>query len=118
MWTTRDIALLRANAHLGAEKLADLLGATPRAVRNLASRQRISLRKRGETRGILLGQPRDLSLTELVGARLASDRKTAALVLERGEVAGAAELCPECSARLSGGRGCVVCPSCGWSRCG
>lgn len=99
MWTTRDIALLRANAHLGAEELAELLGATPRAVRNLAHRQRISLRRRGETRGILLGQPRDLSLTELVGARLASDRKTAALVLERGEIAGAAELCPECSAR-------------------
>jgi len=99
MWTTRDIALLRANAHLGAEELARLLGTTPCAVRNLAHRQRISLRRRGERRGILLGQPRDLSLAELVGGKLAADRKTAALVLERSELTAAGELCPECCAR-------------------
>lgn len=99
MWTTRDIALLRANAPLGAVELARLLETTPRAVRNLAHRQRISLRRRGERRGILLGQPRELRLSELVGERLAADRKTAALVLERSELTAADQLCPECCAR-------------------
>ena len=99
MWTTRDIALLRANAHLGAAELAGLLETTPRAVRNLASRHGISLRRRGERRGILLGQPRELRLAELVGEDLAADRKAAALVLERCRLTEAAELCPECGRR-------------------
>jgi len=97
MWTTRDIALLRANAPLGAVELASLLGTTPRAVRNLAHRQRISLRRRGERRGILLGQDRGLRLKDVLPA--GCDRETAALVLERQKLDEEAALCPSCGHR-------------------
>jgi len=101
MWTTRDIAFLRANSGLGAAELARLLETTPRAVRNLAHRHRISLRRRGERRGILLGQDRGLRLADVAGPGLAADRDTAALVLARQEIDRAAALCPECGHRTA-----------------
>lgn len=96
MWTTRDIAFLRANAGLGVDELARLTGRSRQAVKAAAHRSGISLRRPGERRGLLLGQPRGLRLGELLPA---ADRETAALVLARQRIDEGAELCPSCCVR-------------------
>lgn len=51
-------------ADLGAGALAELLGRSVKSVRKAAHRYRISLRKPGSRRGLILGQPRDMSFLE------------------------------------------------------
>lgn len=43
-WTAQEISFIRDNSHLGAVAIAEALGATVRAVRNIASRQGIPIR--------------------------------------------------------------------------
>jgi len=68
------------------------------------------LRRSGSRRGLLLGQPRDLSLRELLPA--GCDRETAALVLARRRLDEEAALCPACGRRAASIRStglCLVC---------
>jgi hypothetical protein len=98
-WTTGDLAVLRANAHLGAEKLARLLACTPRAVRMTAHRHRISLRRPGVRCGLVLGQPRGVSLSGEIRDDLVSGRVDPELIAERMRIDAEAELCPFCGHR-------------------
>lgn len=58
-WTSSEILKLRNNANLGAEAVAAILGRSVKSVKHKAARERISLRKPGERRGLLLGQAKD-----------------------------------------------------------
>lgn len=60
-WTSREIQTLRENAHRGAHTISALLDRSPMSVKHVAHRLGISLRRRGERRGLLLGQPRATS---------------------------------------------------------
>jgi hypothetical protein len=55
-WTTDELRLLREHAHEGAHAVAIMLGRSVGSVKQAAQRRRISLRRTGERRGILLGQ--------------------------------------------------------------
>lgn len=112
MWTTSEIAILRSSGHLGAVAVAAMLGRSVGSVREAARRQRISLRRRGERRGVLLGQPRGVSLRELLPPEVAADRRLAALILERQRVDADAELCPRCATRPASVRQTGLCPPC------
>ena len=109
MWTTGDIAFLRANAALGAAELARLMERSRQSVKDAAHRHGISLRRRGERRGTLLGQPRGLRLAELLPR---ADRETAALALAREELDREAALCPECGHRPVRVRKTGLCLAC------
>lgn len=113
-WTSSELSQLRRDAHLGADALAALLERSPRAIRSAAQRHRISLRRKGERRGLLLGQPRGIAWEELrtLGASLqllrAIRAEALAGALDLGELdrtvrrlarAINAELCPLCSQR-------------------
>ena len=91
--------MLRANAQLGAERLAQLLGCTPRAVRMTAHRHRISLRRPGVRCGLVLGQPRGVSLAGEIRDDLVSGRVDPELIAERMRIHAEAELCPFCARR-------------------
>lgn len=73
-WTSQELVLLRSQAHLGAKAIAEMLGRTERAVRRQADRQRISLRKPGETRGLVLGQPAGVRWAAQIRAGVPLDR--------------------------------------------
>lgn len=49
--------MLKENAHFGAVKVAEMLGRSVFSVRKQAKKNRISLRRKGERRGLVLGQP-------------------------------------------------------------
>jgi hypothetical protein len=111
-WTTGDLGVLRANAHLGAERLARLLGCTPCAVRMTAHRHRISLRRPGVRCGLVLGQPRGVSLSGVIRDDLVSGRVDPELIAERMRIDAEAELCPFCGRRPVRVRAtglCLVC---------
>lgn len=95
-WTSLEIERLRANRELGAVALAELLGRSVWSVKRAAYRFRISLRRPGDARGHVLGQPRALSLSgelrKAIGA--APD-----LYAERLRVSREAALCPSCTCR-------------------
>ena len=98
-WTTADLAVLREHAHLGAEEVARLLDVSVSCVRSAAHRHRISLRRHGERRGSVLGQPRGVSLPRAVRDDLASGRVDAQLLADRMAAAAEAEICPCCGHR-------------------
>jgi hypothetical protein len=98
-WTTAEIKLLRANSSLGASALAAMLGRTPASVRRAAVRYRVSLRSPGERRGLVLGQPRGVSLKRDLRADLARDRRLAELVARNLSLPRDADLCPACARR-------------------
>lgn len=62
-----------------------------------AGRNRISLRRKGERRGTVLGQPRGMRLRDILPDGV--DRKTAELILARQQIDRDAELCPSCGRR-------------------
>lgn len=107
-WTTAELQILRAHAHEGAAALAVLLGRSEQSVRQAAKRLRISVRRQGERRGLILGQPRGESWAglrahgvtpEVIDALRAGDVDPA-LVEEqlRAMATGQAPpLCPLCS---------------------
>lgn len=65
LWTTKEIAYLRENSHLGADAIAKHLNRTPTAVRLKARNMGVSLRRPGSRRGLLLGQPRGTRWVDL-----------------------------------------------------
>lgn len=109
-WTTADVTFLRKHAHLGVAEVSRLMGRSVGSVKEAARRHRISLRRRGERRGILLGQPRHFRLRELLPAEV--DRETAALILTRQQLDEEAELCPSCGYRLATVRQTGLCLPC------
>ena len=64
-WTTQELNILRKMAQLGAPAVAEVLGRDESTVRKMAHRQRISLRRPGSTRGLIMGQPRGVGLEDL-----------------------------------------------------
>lgn len=108
-WTTGELKIMRANAHLGAAALAELLERSQRSVEAAASRHRISIRRRGESRGTVLGQPRGESLDPAVRATLVDG---GALVAERMRVNHEAALCPSCAKREIAVRVSGLCKPC------
>lgn len=60
-WTSKEVARLRELAPLGADAAADELDRSVWSVKNAARRHRISLRRPGSRRGLILGQPRAVS---------------------------------------------------------
>jgi ribosomal protein L37AE/L43A len=63
-WTSRELQALRENSHLGAVQLAAMLERSVFSVRKQAKKNRISLRRKGERRGLVLGQPTGVSWQE------------------------------------------------------
>lgn len=113
-WTSSEIAHLRKFAHLGVFEVAKYLGRSPESVKQMARRRRISLRKSGERRGLLLGQPRGKSwldlreqgitperLKAIKADALAGDIDLADLEQQVVEIAKGKErpLCPQCTTR-------------------
>jgi hypothetical protein len=110
-WSTSELRELRelAEAGIGVEAIAAALERTSGAVRQQASRHRISLRKAGERRGSIMG--------ELPHRRLEPELREAVFLgvtdprsAERRSRAGG-ELCPGCAVRPSNTRSglCDVC---------
>ena len=70
-WSTEELRTLRANAQHGAGAVSAMLGRSEAAIWSAAKRYRISLRRRGETRGKILGQRGAWSaISAIDGARL------------------------------------------------
>lgn len=108
-WTMREIAELRRLAPMGAATIAEILGRSTKSVQKQAHTQRISLRRAGETRGLILGQPAGISFTrgafgtrallqlreDVLAGRVDVERiERRARLLTRG-----GQLCPSCSKR-------------------
>ena len=55
-WGTDEVRTLREHASQGAVVVAIMLGRSEHSVRQAAKRYRISLRRKGERRGLILGQ--------------------------------------------------------------
>lgn len=110
-WSTGDLAFMRANASLGAAQLARLMNRSKGAVEKAASRHGISLRRPGERRGLVLRQPRGVSLrVELRDDLL--DSNFAAAVAARMAIDREADLCPRCVARPITVRATGLCRTC------
>lgn len=111
-WTSRELARLRMVAHLGTAGAAEALGRSPGSVRVAASRHRISLRQPGERRGLVLGQPRGVSLIE---AREAAAHAEALRAVREEVLAGRldpADLERAARRRYLLERGVPLCPGC------
>lgn len=91
--------MLRENAHLGAQVIAEMIGRSPTAIESQASRLRISLRRPGSRRGLVLGQPRGVRLSGALREDLVSGTVDAALIAERMRIDAEAILCPSCGRR-------------------
>lgn len=106
-WTTAEIGVLRAQGRQGAGHLSRLLGRSETAVRDQARRLRISLRREGERRGLVLGQPRGESWTTrrdlerireaMLGRKI--DPRQVEDTLARLAAGDVIPLCPLCAAR-------------------
>lgn len=55
-WTSVEVATLRRHADLGARAIAELLDRSVDSIEQAAKRYRVSLRRKGERRGRVLGQ--------------------------------------------------------------
>jgi hypothetical protein len=95
-WTTRELAQLRAERTLGAAALAERLERSLWSVKSQAKRERISLRRCGEGRGLALGQPRAVRLSLGVHAAAVADPDMAG---QRALLYREAALCPDCGRR-------------------
>ena len=95
-WTSLEIERLSANRELGAVALAELLGRSVWSVKRAAYRFRISLRRPGDARGHVLGQPRTLKLSGKLRKAMGDSPD---LYAERMRVSREAALCPSCAHR-------------------
>lgn len=122
-WTSKEVARLRELAHLGAAGAAAELGRSVHAVKAMAKRKRISLRRPGERSGLALGQPAgqswarrtDPALAALREAILAGDADVDDLedIARRPlRLAQGAPLCPGCLARPQEVRRTGLCRPC------
>lgn len=113
-WSSSELRYLSEHAADGAAAIAEALHRSVSSVRHQASRRRLSLRRRGERRGNLLGQPRGESWLHLRAygmtpgaARALRDAVSAGRVdladverqLRLVGVEPPAPLCPVCMAR-------------------
>ena len=98
-WGGNEIGYVRRNAALGAEEIAHELERSPAAVRSLAHRLRISLRRKGSRRGSVLGQARGSSIRAALRDDVLAGRVNATMIAERIRIDAEAELCPQCTAR-------------------
>lgn len=126
-WTSSEILKLRNNANLGAEACAAILGRSVKSVKHKAARERISLRKPGERRGLMLGQAKNAAWMEQTGispTRLHQMREEAiAGTLDLGELERRAAdavrnphrpLCPWCGTRPQQKASTGLCEPCHW----
>jgi hypothetical protein len=111
-WTTGELRIMRDNAQLGAVEVARLLGRSVTSVRKMASRQRVSLRAAGMHRGLVLGQPRGVSLRTDIRDDLVSGRVSASVIAQRMKLDADAELCPACGRRPARVRVTGLCLCC------
>jgi hypothetical protein len=113
-WTSAELAQLREQADLGAQALALLLDRPIWSIRRAAHRHRISLRPRGERRGHILGQPREGSWVDQLGA----DSSLLAEIRE-GALDGSVDVAVLEARILEARQRKPLCPSCGrrpWER--
>lgn len=108
-WGTEEVRSLREHAHEGAVVVAIMLGRSEHSVRQAAKRYRVSLRRKGERRGLILGQTRrwaDGAQTGVDGSRLA--------VIREEVLAGVVDMATlEARIRVSvSGPRRPICPSC------
>lgn len=76
-WTGKEVQTVRDYSHLGVQALSEMLGRSESSIEHLAHRLRISLRRKGEQRGTILGQPRGVRWIDQEGvdrARLSAIR--------------------------------------------
>ena len=99
MWTTTELRILRENADAGALELALLLGRSVQSVKLAAHRQRVSLRRAGEHRGLVLGQALGMPMPPEIREDLVSGRVDAGAVAERMRTRANGDLCPSCGRR-------------------
>ena len=99
MWTTSELGILSENARLGVAAIALLLGRSEWSVRNQARRCRISLRRAGETRGLVLGQPRGQAIMPQIREDVVSGKVGADAIARRMALSRDAALCPVCARR-------------------
>lgn len=111
-WTTRELAVLRESAHLGAAGVARQLGRSVASVKAAAHRHAVSLRRPGSRRGTILGQPRGLALQAAIREGVTSGRVDAALMLARITLDREAALCPTCGHRPQRVRSTGLCTVC------
>lgn len=128
-WSSKEIAYLRKNAHLGARAIAEDLDKTVAAVKQQAHRLRLSLRKPGSKRGrcghgLILGEPR----TGVPAEALRDFRAVRSAVIAgtfdiadaertvRDELAGDYELCPVCVRRQVTKQSTGLCEVCHWKK--
>ncbi len=111
-WTVQELQTLRANAHLGAAAVAAMLDRTVIAVQACARKHRISLRKAGERRGPILGQPKGQHWAAQIRAGVSVERLVA---IRQDVLAGTVDMATlEAKAREAVyGKPKPVCPSCG-----
>lgn len=98
-WTTGEIAWMRKHGHQGLRAIAEELGRSTGSVRQAASRHGISLRRPGSRSGLVLGQPRGVSLRKELREDLVSGRVDPAVMAERLRIEQESELCPSCGVR-------------------
>jgi hypothetical protein len=111
-WTSDELRIMRENARLGSVAVALLLGRSVACVRQMAYRQRISLRAAGERRGVVLGQPRGQSIASRIREDIVSGRVDAEVLARRMGLAAVEEVCPCCGRRPVEVRStgfCLVC---------
>lgn len=90
---------MRANSELGALELAAIMGRSVSSVKAAANRHRISLRRRGVRRGLILGQPRSCSLDARIREDVVSGKVSADVICRRMEIERDAATCPDCGRR-------------------
>jgi hypothetical protein len=100
-WTSIDVAELRRLAPLGVREVALILARSEGSVRQQAARLRISLRRQGERRGLVLGQPRGVAFDD-----------PAMKALREQVLAGQADVERIVRRALAWARGADLCPSC------
>lgn len=111
-WTSQEVASLRDLAHLGAATAAEVLGRSIGSVKQAAHRHRISLRRPGCRRGLVLGQPRSVSWASArsAGRLISAFRRVREEVLA-GQL-DMAELENEVTRAAKIARGDPLCPGC------
>lgn len=110
-WTAKELDTLRREGHKGASHVATLLGRSVQSVRAMAKRNRISLRRQGERRGLILGQPRGVNWNELRAHGITPQSLKAIKADALAGIISMTELEARI-ARLAGGDQPPICPMC------
>lgn len=107
-WTSADVQTLRENGHLGVTTVSLLLGRSSSAVRMQAHAFRISLRRQGERRGLVIGQPRGQAILPRIRGDIVDGRVSDEAIAARMQLIQESTLCPVCCARP------IEVPTTGW----